>query len=180
MLGSGQVQAVLKSFFAALNVDFVAFGLRWHISKTGRRSRPARPFRIDLSLGLDWGWNHRKSWRCLLSRWHEASHDCHNTQGSILFDHIIIQNHTNVFNMHINMYIYNYIYKGSSMITYGQCFARDGEFQIDPIWPIWTLKDPKAVSCNCSDLRMKLYKGMSSLEVRLQRYFLLGLGKPLK
>ena len=31
------------------------------------------------------------------------------------------------------------------MITYGQCFARDGEFQIDPIWPIWTLKDPKAL-----------------------------------
>lgn len=87
-------------------------------------------------------------------------------------------NHTHVFNMHIYVYIiyivysYIYIYKGSSMIIYGQCFARDGEFQIDPIWPMkGPLRTPRPC-CNCSDLsdlRMKLYKGMSSLEVRLQR-----------
>ena len=42
-------------------------------------------------------------------------------------------------------------------------------------WFMMALKECRLVSA-----RLKLYKGMSSLEVRLQRYFLFGLGKPLK
>ena len=42
-------------------------------------------------------------------------------------------------------------------------------FRLTPFDPYGPFRTPRPC-CNCSDLRMKLYKGMSSLEVRLQRY----------